>query len=115
MHLLRPVGMDGIVNCKIEHVSLNDTPKPTFVALSYAWGDPHVTRPILLGDVVVQVTENLEAALRQFQKRHFNSGEQTYPFWIDALCVNQTDNKDKTVQVQRMGRHFRVQRKSSFG
>lgn len=48
VHLLRPVEMDGIVHCKIEHVSLNDTPKPTFVALSYAWGDPHVTRPILL-------------------------------------------------------------------
>jgi len=36
VHLLRPVEMDGIVYCKIEHVSLNDTPKPTFVALSYA-------------------------------------------------------------------------------
>ena len=55
---------------------------------------------------MVQVTENLEAALRQFQKRHLNSGEQTYPFWIDALCVNQTDNKDRTVQVQRMGKIF---------
>lgn len=57
-------------------------------------------------DVVVQVAENLKAALRQFQKRHFNSGEQTYPFWIDAPCVNQTDNKDKTVQVQCMGKIF---------
>lgn len=37
-----------------------------FEALSYTWGDPSITRPIYLNSTLMNVTRNLEAALRKF-------------------------------------------------
>ena len=39
-----------------------------YVALSYVWGDPNKTREILINGKSVQVTENLESALRIFTR-----------------------------------------------
>ena len=38
--------------------------KPVYEALSYTWGDPEVTRPIWVNGVEMDVTLNLEVALR---------------------------------------------------
>ena len=71
-----------------------------FFALSYTWGDPNDMREILVNDVSVQVTANLEAALRQLQKKApIKAGVKV---WIDALCLNQGDDAEKAVQVPRM-------------
>ena len=43
-----------------------------------------------------KVTENLYEALRHLYK------DQTIPYWIDAICINQDDLKEKGEQVQQM-------------
>ncbi|CZR69946.1 uncharacterized protein PAC_19847 [Phialocephala subalpina] len=69
-------------------------------ALSYVWGDPTITRKIIVNGHEVNVTENLEAALRSLQCRlDDRSGRR---LWIDALCINQTDILERNVQVKRM-------------
>ena len=50
---------------------------------------------------VLHVTENLAAALR-----HLRYTNKTRLLWIDALCINQGDVKERNLQVMRMGDIF---------
>jgi hypothetical protein len=46
---------------------------------------------------MLQVTTNLELALR-----HLRRENRARTLWIDALCINQGNEKEKTIQIQRM-------------
>ena len=87
------------VVCRLEHVSLDDSPQ--YVALSYVWGDPGKTYPILVDGYQVQATENMYQALLQLQR-----AANSYTLWIDALCIDQTNNSEKSVQIQLMKRIY---------
>lgn len=74
------------VSCKLTVVSLDD--KPSYEALSYAWGDPSDKVPIFLEGLTFPVTKNLHLALRRL--RHVG---ETRHIWVDALCINQSDSE----------------------
>lgn len=93
-----------------EHVLVEDG---DFAALSYVWGDPSKTKGISVDGNIVQVTENLEAALRQLrgrlpwvrkqEKDHDEEGEkESIGIWVDALCINQNDLAERSREVARM-------------
>lgn len=84
---------------KLFKCSLDDVPQ--YFALSYVWGDPEDTRPIRVNNWDVQVTLNLVDALHQLQ----DDGRVQY-LWVDALCINQRDDQEKSKQVQKMGNIF---------
>jgi hypothetical protein len=69
-----------------------------YAALSYAWGDASNKRRIIIEEGEYEyellVTENLHSALR-----HIALDGQ---FWIDAVCINQADDMEKSWQVQQM-------------
>jgi hypothetical protein len=79
---------DYLVRCMTRKTSLDDC--QNFNALSYSWGDPEVTAPIMVDYHVMSVTLNLEKALRQL-RRSAQLGE----IWIDAICINQADISEK--------------------
>ncbi|KAI1080097.1 heterokaryon incompatibility protein-domain-containing protein [Whalleya microplaca] len=68
-----------------------------YEALSYTWGAPVFSHPIHINDILFYITENLDSALRYL--RLINAKRY---LWIDALCINQFDVKDKSIQVGRM-------------
>ncbi|KAF4993703.1 hypothetical protein FGRMN_6280, partial [Fusarium graminum] len=68
-----------------------------FKALSYCWGAPKFDLPLICNDVVVGITETLATALLAFREM----GE-SLPIWVDALCINQMDDVEKSNQVKRM-------------
>jgi hypothetical protein len=70
----------------------------SYDALSYAWGDPKVTLPIRIKGLLFQVTVNLESALR-----HLRLESHTRVVWIDAICIHQSNIKERDQQVRRMG------------
>ena len=74
-------------------------------ALSYTWGDQSQTRPILLNDTVFHVGRNLEAALRRLT-RHPDYADGGLKLWVDAICINQGDLRERGRQVRRMGDIF---------
>lgn len=90
---------DPIV-CALQHAHLVD--HPPYEALSYTWGDPHDTASIQLGQSTVKITKNLEAALRHLRRR-----DAPRNVWADALCINQANNAEKSIQVQRMTSIYR--------
>ncbi|KAH8891552.1 hypothetical protein GQ53DRAFT_604942, partial [Thozetella sp. PMI_491] len=72
-----------------------------FEALSYAWGLPTATRPTRADGKEFHVTVNLYAALRRLRMA---SRERVV--WIDQLCINQTDDQEKSQQVALMSRIY---------
>ena len=56
---------DDVLNpivCSLQVAVLDE--RPEYEALSYTWGDPDVRETICVGEVEVDVTVNLERALR---------------------------------------------------
>lgn len=89
-----------LITCTIRHVSLDD--QPVYLGLSYTWGDATVKRPILLEGRIFYVTENLLSALEHLQRQW-----HSLALWIDAVCINQNDNVEKSSQVGQMGNIYR--------
>ncbi|PSN60391.1 HET-domain-containing protein [Corynespora cassiicola Philippines] len=71
-----------------------------YMALSYTWGDPAITRRILVNGIKMDVTENLDAALRVLRTQPYI--KNGWKIWIDALCINQQDIIERATQVKRM-------------
>ncbi|KAI4272794.1 MAG: hypothetical protein LQ337_005067 [Flavoplaca oasis] len=75
-----------------------------FEALSYVWGHDKSDRRIRLNDSDFYVKSNLEAALRAMANE-LERPNQLHPktsrlLWIDAICINQDDNTEKSIQVR---------------
>jgi hypothetical protein len=86
------------VECSMCCASL-DSP-PSYVALSYVWGDPARKKDLNIDGKIVRITESLDTALRHL--RSFGGNITSRPLWIDALCINQDDNDEKSCQVGQM-------------
>jgi len=77
-----------------------------YEALSYCWGDLSERVPITLNGSIHFVTKNLHKALQ-----HLRSQSRMKTMWIDALCINQDDLKEREHQVKLMGDiYMRAQR-----
>ncbi|KAL2672716.1 hypothetical protein Neosp_013430 [[Neocosmospora] mangrovei] len=85
--------------CKLEVVSLENG--PAYSALSYVWGDPEITRSVLLNGNQVNVAINLASALEHAPK-HLEDANVAPRLWADALCINQSDPNEKNHQVPFM-------------
>ncbi|KIM94387.1 hypothetical protein OIDMADRAFT_136327 [Oidiodendron maius Zn] len=92
---IQPGVWDDPILCELETVSLNSS--PVYQTLSYFWGDPKDSKPILLEDCVFDVTSNLYDALRRLRRAN-----SIRVIWIDAICINQMDNDEKSQQVMLM-------------
>ncbi|KAK4195297.1 heterokaryon incompatibility protein-domain-containing protein [Triangularia verruculosa] len=99
--------------CLLETYSLDDAPE--YMALSYTWGSPIIGvdedeysgAPIPLGirtssgKKFIFIGRNLYEALVSIIAR----GLATY-LWVDAVCINQSDNDEKGIQIALMGDIF---------
>lgn len=75
--------------------------KVKYRALSYVWGDSAKRHPIKVNGQNFEVTSNLLYFLT-----HRNQLLQTKKFWIDALCINQIDDEEKSHQIPRMRERY---------
>ena len=71
-------------------------------ALSYTWGDDSQPRYTLLTpDGSLSIRQSLRDALRALRHR-----KDTVVLWIDALCINQQDSREKAQQIPVIARVF---------
>ena len=70
---------------------------PAYAAISYTWGPPLPRAEISLNGWHTTVTENCRYALSQLPYGHYKY------YWMDALCINQSNSGEKSAQVQMMG------------
>jgi Heterokaryon incompatibility protein (HET) len=85
---------DGRISCDLEEVSLSHLSH--YTALSYCWGNSDDTRTVFVNDISVRVTKNLYDALERLHAMKVSR------LWVDALCINQSDNRERGHQVRLM-------------
>ncbi|APA09178.1 hypothetical protein sscle_04g039480 [Sclerotinia sclerotiorum 1980 UF-70] len=76
-----------------------------YTALSYVWGDARVTKSIYIDNKTFEVTANLDSALR-----HLRDSSRGQLLWVDAICIDQTNDNEKSKQVVQIGRVYQVAR-----
>ena len=88
----------AVIECELLDYTL-ESGKGThlYEALSYVWGNPDKTVPILIGGHCFKVTKNLHAALLRLRNHYFER-----IIWVDAVCINQADDQEKARQIQNM-------------
>lgn len=69
----------------------------SYEALSYVWGDQSTKHQIMVDEYAMDITLNLYNALCYL--RH---DTRLRTLWVDAICINQADHKEKNHQVMRM-------------
>ncbi|KAI0881727.1 heterokaryon incompatibility protein-domain-containing protein [Annulohypoxylon maeteangense] len=80
-------------------VSLDALPTPPYEAISYTWDGQKPDQVVYANGRKLYVTENARNAMRRF--RPHKPGKFRY-IWIDAICINQQDDAEKSTQVQMM-------------
>jgi ankyrin repeat protein len=77
---------------------------PKYTALSYAWGNPGSEYRISLNGRQVKVRRNLWRFLSQVRQHPAVLFDLV---WIDALCIEQDDDDERTHQVALMGEIYK--------
>ncbi|CAG9981223.1 unnamed protein product [Clonostachys byssicola] len=96
---LLPGKWNDDVQCELFRVSdRSGTKRPPYQALSYAWGAPgQQASHIQVNDCEFAVTANLGVALR-----FLRDNKEPIVLWIDALCINQQNDRERSSQVAKM-------------
>jgi hypothetical protein len=86
------------IECEIRTFKFGSCP---YIALSYVWGDPHFSKEININSLPHLVGRNLH----DFLKVACDAGITEW-LWIDALCINQSNNAERNHQVGLMDRIY---------
>jgi hypothetical protein len=99
--LLPPASPDETeLRCEIATANISD--KPSYEAISYCWGDGVFSETLRVSDGILAITENLAAGLRRFRLK-----DRARRLWVDAVCINQHDDREKGHQVALMAKIYR--------
>lgn len=90
------------IHCEMFHIFLDCERVQDYFALSYAWGDPNITSTIYLHGWPFNVTANLVTFLKSIRK-----ADKSLPVWVDAVCINQNDDKERGRQITLMGKVYK--------
>lgn len=72
-----------------------------YFALSYTWGDPRFDRLLKVNNEMYPITSNLFRALVRLS---YSNGPVRV--WIDAICINQHDPKEKSAHIRNIFSFF---------
>ncbi|KAI1494094.1 heterokaryon incompatibility protein-domain-containing protein [Biscogniauxia mediterranea] len=93
--LLPNTKFNATIECELEHITLEAG--AGYEAISYNWGDPNITEPILLDGQSYPVTVNIFTALKYLRLEG-----SPRRLWVDSLCINQKDTKERSHEIQKM-------------
>ncbi|KAF5720982.1 het-6-heterokaryon incompatibility [Fusarium mundagurra] len=88
---------------RVELRTVKSRTSQRFWALSYVWGARENPATILLNDQPFSITRNLYNALYQYRRHAFDGYDSDkVMLWVDAICINQNDQVERSIQVPRM-------------
>ncbi|KAK5169752.1 uncharacterized protein LTR77_005730 [Saxophila tyrrhenica] len=103
------LGSDELLKCHVQHESMRRAALlPNFYAVSYTWGDVSKQSTILVGNNKIRVPRNAEVALRRCINELHRQGisqdirPRRFYVWIDAVCLNHGDAREKSSQLSLM-------------
>lgn len=77
---------------------------PPYDAISYTWGDPTLTVPVTINGVEISVRTNCEYVMQQWFTTKMNESKH---IWVDAICIDQSNLKERGHQVTIMGELYK--------
>jgi hypothetical protein len=99
VHGPSPLEDGGPLQCDVRIIDLDPGHGSSFTALSYVWGSAVTGNySITCNCFPITVTPNCHSALR-----HLRNKLGKFTIWIDAICINQDDEREKESQIQIMG------------
>nr|OQO25455.1 hypothetical protein B0A51_07840 [Rachicladosporium sp. CCFEE 5018] len=109
MHDFLNASVRTSISCTLTTFSLDAC--PAYECISYALDEPlanrgHVENTALVNGIETAVAPNLAHAMRQriaaVYAEPYRNESGTAWFWIDAVCINQADFEERTIQVSIM-------------
>jgi hypothetical protein len=99
LRILPSLVYTSTIRCELFDNKIHDS---EYIAGSYVWGPPEPMESIMLNNATFYVRQNLFHFLKACRSR-----VKSRVMWIDAVCINQEDNQEKSHQVRAMGRIYR--------
>ena len=93
------IGDNDGLSWTIQHIALAS--KPKFEVLSYTWGPQIDTYLISCNRRLLRIHHNLYNALPYLARRNRDT-VKALPLWIDAVCIDQADDNEKSIQINFM-------------
>ena len=100
--VLKPGDESDRITAQLLLLDLGSDTIPQYECLSYAWGDPTLVQPAVINKQCIQITVNLDNALR-----YIRSKNKEVIIWADAICINQSSIDEKEQQVAFMAEIYR--------
>ncbi|KAH7069329.1 heterokaryon incompatibility protein-domain-containing protein [Paraphoma chrysanthemicola] len=94
--------------------SLMQPDHQAFTTLSYVWGDPAMTFPIIVNGKRLSVTKSVHELLEiLFRSKELDGPLSTGSiqeswWWMDSICINQQDLIERASQVRFMGEIYKT-------
>lgn len=95
---IEPGSGDDPLQCSLTVVSLNGEPDPVYETISYCWGNVNATKAVVVDGLELSVPASADAALRRVRL-----SDTARVVWIDSICINQRDTREREQQVSIMG------------
>jgi len=100
LNLLKGEGPD--IECTLYQAYLDGDDTIPYDALSYVWGSSEKPSTVTVDGKTLGVTKNLHSALQ-----HLRSANMDRTLWVDAICIDQDNKRERGHQVQQMGKIYR--------
>ena len=95
--ILNPGHLNDTLSATLVHNSLDDLQHLSYETVSYAWGDASLRSCLQIDNVILDIPASASAVLHQVRLRH-----KPRKLWIDAICINQADLRERQQQVACM-------------
>ena len=96
IRVLRDLSPRGHIQCEMRHATVSNK----YTCLSYVWGE-NSNNTITVNGQLHSVRNNLLTFLQVAQRKRISRW-----LWIDAICIDQVNIKERTHQVQQMDHVF---------
>ncbi|KAK5684820.1 hypothetical protein LTS10_002895 [Elasticomyces elasticus] len=87
--------IEGEIECRLVHTRLSEAEH--YDAISYTWGGDEPAHDLIVEGCLLTVGTN---AFEMLQDRA--TSEETRRLWLDCICINQVDLREKEVQIPLM-------------
>lgn len=96
-------GTQSLLRCSLFQAYLDEKESMMpYEALSYVWGNQNTPCEIMVDGKILSVTISLYDALCHLRQPH-----EDRILWVDALCIDQSNIKERSHQVNHMGEIYR--------
>ena len=93
--LPKHLSSSSLVQCVMRPAMIN----AKYVCLSYRWGAPSPCQQVLINNKPFKVRQNLF----DFLSMTYENQSSSQFYWIDALCIDQSNMAERNYQVVQMG------------